>query len=374
MQGIVSALPFFIVLTTIVFIHELGHFLIARHYNVQVKTFSIGFGPKLFGWTDKKGTQWRLSAFPLGGYVMMLGDADASSTRAKLDGLDDDAIARTLTGKTPFQRMMVAFGGPLFNILLTLLLFAGIGRFKGIPDMVPRVQEVLAHSLASKAGLKKGDIISGVNDIAVTKVSEMKKALKSYSGQDATLHYKRGGKSLQSAVALYETKADGQKTPLSLLGVTLNGNRIYEKVSVLKALGYGATYCYEAARGLLVGLGRTISGQKDGAKLGSFLMIGDGAQKSFSSGGVDFLLYMAMISFSLGFINLFPIPVLDGGNILLNFIEIVIRRPLSSVFVNIVSLGGVGLVAALMMWSVWNDLDRYGVIKGIVDFFKKLFH
>lgn len=369
-----NILPFIIVLTVIVFIHELGHFLIARYNGVQVKTFSIGYGSELWGWTDKKGTRWRISALPIGGYVMMLGDSDVSSVKADLKNLAEEDKNKTVHTKTPFQRMMVALGGPLFNVIFTILIFMAIGIWKGIPDMVPKIQEISKYSLAEKSGLKAGDIITGFNENTIKKVSEMKKFLTLYKGQDVTLRYKRNQQETSTRVGLYEFNLAKEKIPLDVLGISLSGEMIFEKVSLGKAFYYGVQYCYISTCAIIKGLTKMIKKEEDGAKVGSILSIGSGANQAISQGFVPFLIFMAMLSFNLGFFNMLPIPVLDGGSIFLNLIEIIIRRPLSEIFVNVVYMIGIGLVGLLMVWSLWNDFLKYGLIDQAVQFFKTFFH
>jgi regulator of sigma E protease len=371
---IFKCIPFFIALTVIVFVHELGHFLLARHYGIQVQTFSIGFGTELFGWTDKKGTRWRFSLIPLGGYVMMLGDSDPSSSKANLKGLTDDEKKQTLHLRPPLQRMMVAFGGPFFNILLTISLLAIICLGKGIPNMTPRIHSVAGRSLAASVGLREGDVITAINDCKISFVSEIKKQLSRSRGKSILLNYERNGKLYQAPLQLWENdKKTGKKIPLSLLGVTFDGELSYKKASLIEAFHYGFLYCYDSALGLFSGLSRSLSGQKNGVQIGGLLAIGDGAQKSFSAGLFKFLEYMAALSLSLGIFNLLPIPVLDGGSIFLGFIEVITRRPLSVMVTNIVSFLGLCLVICMMLWSFWNDFVRYGIVDKIIRFVKSAF-
>lgn len=364
-------IPFILVLTIIVFVHEFGHFLIARYNGVQVTKFSIGYGPEIFGWTDKKGTRWRFSAIPLGGYVMMLGDSDASSVKADLNGLKGDDLKKTVHSKPPLQRMMVAFGGPLANIIFTLSVLIFIGLFKGIPDMEPKIQAVLSDSIGEKCGLKEGDILVGINDKKIKLVSDIKKIISKFSGSDVILKYEREGKINEVKAALYDLDKDGRKTPLTMLGVSLGGEIVFTKVSTSQAVVYGLKYCYLSAQAFITGISKALLGKKDGAKIGGILSIGDIANKSIAGGFITFLNFMAMLSFSLAFFNLLPIPVLDGGSIVLNFIEFVRGKPLSNGVINFIYSLGIVAVASLMIWSTWNDISRYG--DKLLDFFKGFF-
>lgn len=357
-----NLIPFVIVLTVIVFIHELGHFLIARHNGVYVKTFSIGFGPELCGWTDKKGTRWKISALPFGGYVMMLGDEDATSTKTSTDGLTEEQVKGTLTAKTPFQRMMVALGGPLFNILFTILLMSALGTLKGIPTLAPYVQEVIQDTPAERCGLQAGDTITGFNDVHVETFQEMAGELTRLKGQDVTLRYRRGEEERTTSLALYQVGTKGEREAIDKLGVRIGGLTTFRRVSVSKAILNSLMYCIESTKASCQMIRGMLTRQNDG-QVGSLLTIGDGAKQSMKQGIFPFLSFMAMLSFSLGFFNLLPIPVLDGGNILLNFIEVVIRRPLPVFFINIVYILGIGAVGLLMISALWNDFARYGIFE-----------
>jgi regulator of sigma E protease len=367
-----SVLPFLVVLLVIVFVHEMGHFLIARYNGVKVTTFSIGYGPELCGFTDKKGTRWRISVLPVGGYVMMLGDADATSTKSNLDDVEQNDRDQALPSKSPLQRMMVAFGGPLFNLLFTILVIASLGIWKGIPDMLLKVQSVVEDSVAHKCGIQPGDIITGIGDASVSRLSEMTKALKEQAGTDSSVHFKRGEEENVMPVSLYDVAPDGKIKPLAMLGIRLAGEMTFEKIPAVKALPYAVGYCYSSVKSIIVGIVKKISGQKNGIKLGSVFSIGKELNRSIELGLFPFLSVMAMLSLSLAFFNMLPIPVLDGGNILLSAIELIIRRPLSAVVTNVVYTIGLGIVGLLMVSSLWNDLEQFDVFEKIVKSVKKI--
>jgi regulator of sigma E protease len=367
-----SVAPFLIVLLIIVFVHEMGHFLIARYNGIQVSTFSVGYGPELCGFTDKKGTRWRISAIPVGGYVMMLGDADATSVKSNIKDVDESNKDKTLQSKSPLQRIMVSFGGPLFNFLFTMIIIAGISAWKGIPDVRTCVQAVNVGSVAEKCGIQPGDVITGIGGTAVSKVSEMLKCLKTLAGTDTKIHFLRGAEEHVVPACLYNVNENGKKIAVHLLGIALSGEMVFERASIARSMSYAVEYCYVSVKSITAGLARAIMGQKDGAKLGSVFSIGKDLNKSLQQGIIPSLSFMAMISLSLGFFNMLPIPVLDGGSIFLNSIELIIRRPLSAAVINVVYTIGLVIVASLMLLSLWNDFERFGFIKKILDFAKNL--
>jgi regulator of sigma E protease len=305
---------------------------------------------------------------------MMLGDADATSVKADTRELGDKEKDKSLHSKTPFQRMMVAFGGPLFNILLTIAILASIGIWKGIPEVVPEIKEMAEGSVAKKCGLQKGDIITGINKHNLSGMSDMKNLLKKYAGQDVTISFKRKGKELTVSVPLYEVDSAGKKQSLSLLGIQSTNNIFFKKATVLQSIGYGTRYCYDMTAATMGGLVRIFSKKKGGGEIGGVFTIGDMAEKSIQQGIVPFAIFIAMISFNLAFFNLLPIPVLDGGSIAINLIEIIIRRPLSVAFINFAYIIGICVVASLMLWSLWNDFIRFSVIEKLIFWFKSLFH
>jgi regulator of sigma E protease len=265
MLGVVyNIAPFIIVLTIVVFVHEMGHFLIARYNGVHVRAFSIGYGPEIFGWTDKKGTRWRLSWIPFGGYVMMLGDADAASIKSNTDGLEAEELKKTLTAKTPLQKMMVAFGGPLANIIFTLLAFVFMGVFEGIPEMKPQVKSVVAESIAQKCGLQDGDVLTGINGDSIQFVSKIKELLEKYAGKDVALHYKRNGEDCTTSASLYVIDKNGMKTPARVLGINFAGQIVFLEASLGEVVLHSLQSCWFSAVGMVSTIFKTITGKSDG--------------------------------------------------------------------------------------------------------------
>jgi regulator of sigma E protease len=352
----------------------MGHFLVAKYNGVQVKTFSIGYGPKIFSWMDKAGTRWCLSLIPLGGYVMMLGDADASSTRSDVSDLSAEEKSKTLASKTPLQKTAVAFGGPLMNIIFTLLIFLFIGIWKGLPEMQPKIDSVAKGSVAEVCGLQKGDVITGIADADVQYVSEMSQLLEKNAGKTVVVRYSREGSDCATEASLWKEGENKEKIPLKVLGINIASELIFVKTSVWAAVAFSVMNCYRQAVAFFSGIAGFLSGKGGGGmKIGGILAIGDLANKSLSGGFVIFLNFMAMLSFSLAICNLVPIPALDGGSIAINLIEFVRRKPLSPSTINWVYSIGIMAVIGLMLLATWNDLVNYGVIKKISTFFKSLF-
>ena len=367
MSGALSyILPFIIVLSILVFVHEYGHFWVGRRNGVRVSTFSIGFGPELFGWTDAHGTRWKLSAIPLGGYVKFFGDQDVSSTTVdkSLEGtLSDAEKATMLHNKTPLQRIAVAVAGPAANYLFAIVALALLIAFKGMPTIPSTIGHVEPGSLAATIGLKVDDKIVRLGDHDVKTFNELRKALGLSAGKDATITVDRKGTSIQLQAKLYTEEA-GKRTPIKILGIKPGTEAVYEKASIMSAFGKSLTYCYEVSAGMLEGLWKMITGSAKG-EVGGLLSIGDMAKESWQGGISTVVLFMVMLSINLGLINLMPVPVLDGGHILLCIIEMIRGRALSEKLQERIFMVGLALVLSLMVYSTGADLMRYKVFSSI---------
>lgn len=364
-------LPFILVLTVLVFIHEFGHFWVARKYGVKVEAFSIGFGPELFGFTDKKGTRWRFSVIPLGGYVKMFGDADVSSSKLdkKLKNISIQEMQQTLHSKTPWQRIMVAFAGPLANYLLAILLMVLVFWLKGVPFTPPTIGNVLPDMPAHKAGIIAGDKIIQINQEKIENFIDIAKFLRTHQGQDIVIKLERDGKDLDLSIPLYERQADGTNKPLNLLGVSPAGVS-YKTVSYLEVLKASIWTPIQMSIDTLIGIGRMIAQKQSSKELGGILAIGDMAAKSTHGGIFMIMWFMAILSVNLGLVNLLPIPVLDGGQIMMHCIEAIRGKPLSEKVQEYIFMIGVALVLSIMLMSTWNDLNRYNIFQMISGWWK----
>lgn len=356
-------LPFLIVLTVLVFIHELGHYLVARYNGVKVEVFSIGFGPKLFGWTDGAGTQWKVSAIPLGGYVRMLGDADASSrpdTEA-LQQMADEERNKSLHSKTIGQRMAVSAAGPIANFLLAIVLMSGVFIFKGEPFLPAVVGSTLPGKLAEKIGLKPEDRISSINGKEVKDFVELRNIIQTSGGKDVTLSVVRKGETLSLSTKMEEVdEKTGEKKPVNQLGMR-PGTPDYKQHSLLSAIGNSFAFTFNMCVDTVHNLGQMIMGKRSSDELGGILAIGDMAGQSAKGGVVALLWFMALLSVNLGLINLFPVPVLDGGHLVFYAIEGIRGKPVSEKAQEYAFLVGLVIVLSVMAMSTWNDLIRYKI-------------
>lgn len=354
-------LPFIAILTVLVFVHEWGHFWVARRNGVKVTNFSIGFGPELFGVTDKLGTRWSFSLIPMGGYVKMLGDSDASSARSDTSHLSEEEKKLTLSSKTPLQRIAVASAGPAANFIFAIIALAALITFKGLPFIGPTIGEVVEGQKAFVADLKAGDTIIKVGEKEVHDFNDIRHFVREYSGQDLPLTVKRGEDLLEKTIPMYDLLENGEKKPVTRLGIAPSAP-VYERQNPFYALWHAVYVTYDLSVETLRGISLMVTGQKSGGELGGLLAIGDMASQSAKNGLATIIWFMAILSINLGLLNLFPIPVLDGGHIVMCAIEGVRGRPISEKNQERIFLVGFILILMLMVYATWNDFVRYGVV------------
>ncbi|MBX9777962.1 MAG: RIP metalloprotease RseP [Xanthobacteraceae bacterium] len=366
-SGILYAiLGFLFVLTVVVFIHELGHFLVARWYGVKVLVFSIGFGPELFGFNDRYGTRWKLSAIPLGGYVKFFGDENAAS-------VPDQAAAAAMTEaerKVSFvhqkvgPRAAIVVAGPLANFILAIVIFAVAAMVYGRQSTLPRVDTVQPNSAAAAAGFQPGDIVQLINGRAIRSFSDMQRIVSFSAGEPLTIVVERAGKpvTLKATPALQDVKDNfGNTHRMGVLGITrsLAADEVrFERVGFLTAVGIGFTETWALVEQTMTYIWRIFAGRASADQLGGPIMI---AQMSGQVASVSFSLlvqFVAMISVSIGLLNLFPVPLLDGGHLLFYSIEAARGRPLSERAQEYGFRLGMALVLMLMVFATYNDIGR----------------
>lgn len=341
-SGLIS---FVIVLTIVVFVHEWGHFFMARYYNVPVKVFSIGFGKELFSFKDQKGTKWQVSLIPLGGYVKMEGDEKA------------------LENIPPAQKSVIAFAGPavnfLFSFILLIMLFLTIGR----PSFSSEVQFISKDSPAFHSEIKETDQIITINDQPAQSFEIIRKLVKENAGEDIKVKIERKGKQLEKIIQLYKIQ-DNKKIPLKMMGIGFKMK--FEKLSLWSALKNSLTFTYEVCKGILYTISKIFT-KEARDNIGGVISIGAMAKSSIESGLYSFVFFIALISINLGFINLLPIPILDGGHVLFGIIECITGHKISLKTQQITILVGGIILFSLMLWAIWNDLIRFKVLQSIID-------
>jgi regulator of sigma E protease len=376
MMSFVSSWPgtvvvFLIVLTVLVFVHELGHYLVARRSGVRIEVFSIGFGPELFGWFDRAGTRWKLSAIPLGGYVKMYGDADASSMPSgAVREMTEEEKAYSFHHKRLGQRIAVVAAGPAANFIFAIVLLAGLFMTVGQQFTPPEVGQIEPNSAADRGGLKPGDTILKIDGSGVESFADIQREVYGNPGVPMQLLIKRDGAEQTLSVTPQMTEMTdrfGNTYRVGLLGIRRSGVDYIQRGPV-EAVSRAVGEIWNLSVGTLKASWQMIIGQRSTDELGGPLRI---AQMSgeVAQGGIAALLYfMAVLSVNLGLINLFPIPVLDGGHLLFYVAEALRGKPLGQRAQEYGFRVGLALVLSLMVLVTWNDLSHLG----IVAFFKGL--
>jgi regulator of sigma E protease len=359
------AAPFLVILTVLVFFHELGHYAVARYNGVKVETFSIGFGPELFGWNDRAGTRWRISAVPLGGYVKMFGDSDAASTGAGArNDLTESEKSVSFHHKTVGQRAAIVAAGPIANFILAIVLLAGLYAISGQPYTPATIDTIQPDSAAQRAGLQSGDLVRAIDGQSIERFEELQRYVQARPGETLTLSVERAGAAISVPITptLRETKdRAGNIQRLGVLGVTSTQTRVVRH-DPATAVWQATRETYSLTMTTLKGVGQMISGARSSDEVGGVLRIaqmsGEVSKQSFG----QTIFFLALLSINLGLINLFPIPVLDGGHLVFYAFEVLAGRPLSQKMQEWGSMAGLAAVVSLMLFATWNDLVHLRVV------------
>jgi regulator of sigma E protease len=361
-NGVYYIVPFIVLLGILVFVHEFGHFLVARLSGVQVTDFSIGFGKQLWGFTDKHNTKWKICAIPLGGYCQFLGDADAASAGSseEVKELSEEDKKKAFPFQNPWKKLAIVLGGPGFNYLFAIIVFTLMFAFLGKFSFPPVVGEVVAGGAADKAGIVKADRILSINGHEVESFSEITTEISLTTGGVAEVKLDRAGEVMELSVPLemMKVEANGQTTERPMLGIkSMNTMELdHERMSLPDAFVEACSETWRITEGTLRGVGQMITGKRGSEDLGGILRIAEmSGDISRKNGMLDFIAFMALLSINLGLINLFPIPVLDGGHVVIYLVEIVSRREINAKVKENLFKAGFALILALMIFATWND-------------------
>ncbi len=363
-------IPFMVLILVVVFIHEYGHYYFARRYGVGVTDFSIGFGKELFGWNDKSGTRWKICWIPLGGYVKFFGDrnvfsqADQEELLKKYNKEDQDKLFVT---KPLYQRALIVAGGPVANFILAIFIFLFIYMFVG-KDFTPAIiDEVQKDSPAEIAGMKKNDIIVEIDNIKVESILDVSKLIAMSTSEFIDFKVSRYEKEILLKVKpnLVESEDNlGNKINKRMIGIMLSpyNNEIkHIKLGPVKALVHSLNEVYFVTISSLKYLGSMLTGAGDSSQLGGPIRIAKISGQVAEFGIIPFISMMAYISISLGLINLFPIPLLDGGHLMFYAFEKILGRPLSQKTQEGFFRIGMFLLLSLMFFATFNDLKDLGL-------------
>jgi regulator of sigma E protease len=360
-------IPFLFVLTIVVFFHELGHFLVARWCGVKVMVFSIGFGRELVGFNDRHGTRWKISAIPLGGYVKFFGDDTAASTP------DPETIAamsvaerrQSFHHQPVAGRAAIVAAGPIANFILAIVTFACVFMFHGQQNATARVDTVQPDSVAAAAGFKPGDLVVAINGKKIENFNEMRRIVSTSAGETLSMDIDRGGQrlTLKAVPALKETKNIlGGTHREGLLGVGRSmapEDHKLEKVPPLTAISMGVKETWFVVERTMSYLGGVFVGRESADQIGGVIGIARASGQVATYGIAPLFHFLGLMSVSIGLLNLFPIPLLDGGHLLFYGYEAIRGRPLSERAQEFGFRIGLALVLSLMVFATYNDIMHW---------------
>jgi regulator of sigma E protease len=357
--------PFLFVLTIVVFFHELGHFWVARRAGVKVLTFSLGFGPEIIGFNDRHGTRWKISAVPLGGFVKFFGDDTEASTPSAgaLASMTEEERRGSFHHKKVGARAAIVAAGPIANFILAIAIFTCLFTFFGKPSTSARVDRIEANSAAAAAGFQVGDIVQSIDGSKIDTFTDMQRIVSTHAGDKLSFTVKRGNSTveLQGTPDLREVKDPfGNLHRIGVLGITRQtaaGDVLTERVDPATALWLGVKETWFVVDRTLAYIGGVFVGREEANQFGGPIGIARISGQVATTGGLPGLIQLAAIlSISIGLLNLFPVPLLDGGHLLFYAVEAIRGRPLSERAQEMGFRIGLGLVLMLMVFATYNDI------------------
>ncbi len=363
--GVVGYLiPFIFVLSIVVFFHEFGHFIVARLCGVRVLVFSIGFGPELGGFNDRHGTRWKISAIPLGGYVKFFGDENAASVpeTQRLETMDEGERVHSFHFQPVRKRAAIVAAGPMANFILAIIIFAAIFMIYGKQSMSARVDTVQADSAAAAAGFQTGDVVVAINGKPVEDFADMQRVVSESAGESLDIKIDRKGAPLvlKATPALKEVKDNfGNVHRIGILGISRSmdaSDMKFQPVSPPQAVWMGVQETWFVIDRTLSYIGGVIIGREAADQLGGPIRIAQISGQVATIGFIALIHLAGVLSVSIGLLNLFPIPLLDGGHLLFYSIEALRGRPLSDRAQEVGFRIGLAIVVMLMIFATFNDI------------------
>jgi regulator of sigma E protease len=355
--------PFLFVLTVVVFVHEMGHYLVGRWCGIGVKAFSIGFGPELIGFNDRHGTRWKLCAVPLGGYVKFVGDMNATSTpdAQEMDRLTPEEKKVAFHTQPVWKRALTVFAGPAFNFLLTIVVFAAFFSIYGRYVLEPTIAQVQENSPAARAGFLAGDRFVSIDGVPIETFDDVQRYVSGRAGDPMVFVVRRADREVSLNVTpelrtIEDRLGNVQVGAIGVMQTTDQGTPRLVEYSVPAAVGEAVVQTGHIIQGTGRFLKRLVGGREDRCQLGGPIKIADMAGRAAKE-GMDLLIQLiAFLSVGIGILNLLPIPPLDGGHLAFYAIEAVIRRPVSERTMEAVYRVGFLLVMSFMVFVFWNDI------------------
>ena len=365
---LLTVLAFMLVIGPLVFLHEMGHYTAGRWFGVKAEVFSVGFGKEVFGITDKRGTRWKFGWLPLGGYVKFAGDLNAASQPdAEWLSLPPKEREQTFPSKPLWQRAIIIAAGPVVNFVIAIVILMGFALAYGDSRTPAVVREIVPVSAAAKAGLQPGDRIVALGGRSVATFDDVADYIRLRANETVRVDYERGGKTISAEAAIgTQTLRDrfGNEYKLGLLGIA-PVKAVWVPVSVLEAPGVAIKRTGNILTMMVDSIGQIITGKRPVSELGGPLRIAKVSGEQLSLGFPELVGLIALVSINLGFINLLPIPMLDGGHLFFYAIEAIRRRPVSPNVQEWAYRGGLLALLVFMMMVTFNDLGAFGLWKNI---------
>jgi regulator of sigma E protease len=363
--GFLWTILFFLVcIGPLIFLHEMGHYLVGRWCGIKAEVFSIGFGREVAGWTDKRGTRWKIGWMPLGGYVRFAGDmSPASEPNDEWKALPQAERDVTFQSKSLLKRALTVAAGPVANFLIAMIIFMGLIAVYGMVHSPNVIGGIAPNSAAAKAGFQIGDRITAINGRETTEFRDIGLYVMLRPRQLMTFDVLRGGTSIKLLAApdeVAETDRFGNRSAIGRLGLASGKPEIIHP-SFLQLPGAAIRQSLDVLRSTADGLGQMVTGRRSLKDLGGPIQTAKLSGEIATMGGIAFLSFMAFVSINLGFINLLPIPMLDGGHLFFYAIESIIRRPVTAKAQEWAFKCGFAALVSLMLFATFNDLDRIGL-------------
>jgi regulator of sigma E protease len=362
--------PFLLVLTVLVFVHELGHYLVARRCGVRVEVFSIGFGPEIWGFNDRSGTRWKLSAIPFGGYVKMFGERPPEELGEAAAPLSAAEEAVSFCGKTLAQRAAIVFAGPLANFLFAILVLAGLFSIVGQPYTPADIGAIVSGSAAERAGLKPGDVFKRIDGHSIDRFEQVRQIVQMSPGKPIRIVVQRDGREVTLTAVPEAVKVTrfGSTETVGQLGVTRpTTDMVLVRYDPFTALWRATEHTAALTGNILDSIVQIVTGQRTAKELGGPVRIAQISGDMAQAGLVMVIQFAAILSINLGLINLFPIPMLDGGHLMFYGIEAIRGRPVGERAMSYSLNIGLALIFCLTLFVTWNDLMQLRVFERFLE-------
>ncbi|MGF6171786.1 RIP metalloprotease RseP [Ensifer sp. 4252] len=360
-------IPFLLVLTLLVFVHEMGHYLVGRWSGIRILAFSVGFGPELLGWTDKHGTRWKFCAIPLGGYVKFYGDEDAASTPdyKRLEAISPEERSRTFLGAKLWKRAATVAAGPIANFILAIAIFAVLFAVYGRSVADPVVAQVKENSAAAKAGILPRDRLIAIDGTPVATFDDVRRYVSVRPELEIKIRIERDGAFLDLPMVPERTEISdqfGNKMEVGIIGIVTDqdaGNFRLVTYGPIEAIGQGALQSWHIVTGTFDYLANLVTGRMKADQLGGPIRVAQASGQMATLGVAAVLQLAAVLSVSIGLLNLMPVPVLDGGHLMFYAVEALRGKPVGAAAQDVAYRIGFAMVLMLMVFATWNDISMF---------------